>query len=179
MLPLFRDPHPTCARCRGKKCTSDVTCDIFKDWSVVQWEVFLKKCSYRGRRKSRPSGSSLPTVPRPLLPSAFASSEAGRHSPPPPSSLPSEGQGRSGESKVISHIGSRNVSPPPSCRSVGEKRGGGGGGVRGSWLLGVNVTRLLLPPPRDWGSGALSFSGVTCARSLCPSLGRILCLGGA
>ena len=20
MVPLFRDPHPTCARCRGKKC---------------------------------------------------------------------------------------------------------------------------------------------------------------
>ena len=31
MSPIFRDPHPTCARCRGKKCTSDVTCDICKD----------------------------------------------------------------------------------------------------------------------------------------------------
>ena len=30
---------------RGRKCTSDVTCDICKDWSVVQWEVFLKKRS--------------------------------------------------------------------------------------------------------------------------------------
>ena len=28
MSPLFRDPHPTCARCRGKKCTSGVTCNI-------------------------------------------------------------------------------------------------------------------------------------------------------
>ena len=43
MSPLFRDPHPTCARCRGVKCMSDVTCDICKDWSVPQWEAFLKR----------------------------------------------------------------------------------------------------------------------------------------
>ena len=41
MLPLFRDLHPTCARCRGRKCTSDVTCDICKDWSVPQLEAFV------------------------------------------------------------------------------------------------------------------------------------------
>ena len=42
MSPLFRDPHPTYARCRGIKCTVDVTCDICKDWSVAQWEAFFK-----------------------------------------------------------------------------------------------------------------------------------------
>ena len=36
MSPLLRDPHPACARCRGIKCTADVTCDICKDWSVAQ-----------------------------------------------------------------------------------------------------------------------------------------------
>ena len=41
--PIFRDPHPTCARCWGIKCTADVTCDICKDWSVVQWEAFLTR----------------------------------------------------------------------------------------------------------------------------------------
>ena len=87
MSPLFRDPHPTCARCRGRKCTSDMTCDIRKDWSVAQWEAFVKKRSYNGRRKSRPSGSSFPTAPLPLPPSASASSEAGHpflllHLPP-------------------------------------------------------------------------------------------------
>ena len=62
-VPLFRDPHRTCARCRGTKCSVDVTCDICKDWSVTQWEAFLKKLPYSGRRKKRPSGSALPTAP--------------------------------------------------------------------------------------------------------------------
>ena len=65
MSPIFRNPHPICARCRGK-CSSDVTCDICKDWSVAQWEAFLSKRSYSGRRKSCPSGSSLPHAPLPL-----------------------------------------------------------------------------------------------------------------
>ena len=43
MSLLFRDRHPTCARCRGTKCSADVTCDICKDWSVAQWEAFLKR----------------------------------------------------------------------------------------------------------------------------------------
>ena len=60
MPPLFRDLHPTCARCRGVKCTADVTCDISKDWSMVQWKAFLKRRPYRGHRKKRPSGSALP-----------------------------------------------------------------------------------------------------------------------
>ena len=55
MSPLFRDSHPTCARCRGHRCFSDVTCNICKDWSVTQWEAFLKKRSYSGHRKSHPS----------------------------------------------------------------------------------------------------------------------------
>ena len=64
MSPLFRDPHPTCARCRGKKCTPHVTCDICKDWSVAQWEAFLKKRSYSGCCKSRPSHctATLPSL---------------------------------------------------------------------------------------------------------------------
>ena len=30
MSPLFRDPHPTCARCRGRHCSDDMTCDILR-----------------------------------------------------------------------------------------------------------------------------------------------------
>ena len=30
---LDRDPHPTCARCRGKICTKDLTCDFCAVWS--------------------------------------------------------------------------------------------------------------------------------------------------
>ena len=93
MSPLFRDLHPTCARCRGTKCSADMTCDICKDWSVAQWEAFLKRRPYGERRKKRPSGSALPSVLPTLPPFASASSEAGRSAPPPrPTSPPSEGQ---------------------------------------------------------------------------------------
>ena len=58
---LDRDPHPTCTRCRGKVCTIDMTCDICADWSATQWEQFVKKSSYKDRKKpSRPSGSVPP-----------------------------------------------------------------------------------------------------------------------
>ena len=141
MSPLFRDPHPTCSRCQGRRCTSDVTCDICKDWSVAQWEVFLKKQSCSGRRKSRPSGSDLPAAPQTLPPSALASSEAGRPAPPIP--------------------------PPPSFRGAWPLGGDGGcplccalwgllfppewsGGREVLWLLGALVIWLLLPLRGLW-----------------------------
>ena len=128
MSPLFRDLHPTCARCSGVKCTADVTCDICKDWSVAQWEAFLKKRSYSGRSKSLPSGSALPPAPPTLPPSASASLEDGHPAPPPhPPTPPSEGRGRTEESEGVSRVGFCGVSSPPSRCLVGE--GGGGGGV--------------------------------------------------
>ena len=58
---LDRDPHPTCTRCRGRVCTKDMTCGICADWSAAQWEQFVKKRSYKERKKpSRPSGSVPP-----------------------------------------------------------------------------------------------------------------------
>ena len=57
---------------------ADVTCDICKDWSLAQWEAFLKRRPYSERRKKRPSGSALPPASQTPLPSASASSEAGR-----------------------------------------------------------------------------------------------------
>ena len=78
---LYLEIRTQHVRCRGRKCSSHLT------WSVVQ-NAFLKKCSYSGRHKSRPSGSSLLLAPLPLPPSASASSEAGRRSPSShPSSL--------------------------------------------------------------------------------------------
>ena len=56
---LDRDPHPTCARCRGRICTKDMTCDFCAVWSAEQWELFAKKRSYK-ERKHRPSGSAPP-----------------------------------------------------------------------------------------------------------------------
>ena len=123
MSPLFRNQHPTCVRCRGTKCAADVTCDICKDWSVAQWESFLKKRPYSGRRKSHPSGSALPSVPPNLPPFISASSEAGHSAPPPcPPTPPSEGRGYLGEWGSPPH----EVSSPPFRRSVG----GGGGTTR-------------------------------------------------
>ena len=100
MSPLFRDPHPTCARCRGVRCTAYMT-DICRDWSVAQWEAFLKRCPYSGCRKRCTSGSALPPVPQTTPPSASSSSEVGCPVPPSPS-----------------------VSSP-SFRGAGSLRGGG------------------------------------------------------
>ena len=44
---LDRDPHPTCARCRGKICTRDLTCDFCVGWSPAQWKLFAKKRTYK------------------------------------------------------------------------------------------------------------------------------------
>ena len=63
---LDRDPHPTCTRCRGRICTKDMTCDFCAVWSAEQWELFVKKSSYK-ELKHRPSGSAPPaqqTSPR-------------------------------------------------------------------------------------------------------------------
>ena len=145
MSPLFRDLHPTCARCRGVKCMANVTCDICKDWSVAHWEAFLRKRSYSGLRKSRPSGADLPTAPPTLPSSASASSEAGRPAPPPrPPTPPSEGRGRSRESEGIPRVGSREVSspPPPTVLWGGAPRvlaSGGASDSAVSSLPGVGV----------------------------------------
>ena len=140
MSPLFRDSHPTCARCRDTKCSADVTCDIFKDWSVVQWEEFLKKHPYSGCHKKRPSGSALPTAPPTLLPSASDPSvlRLGFFRSQTPCSSPSSthpsfiGAWPFGEFGGCPHVGSREVPPPPP-RSVGER----GAALRGPQLLGA------------------------------------------
>ena len=96
---LDRDPHSTCARCRGKICTRDLTCDFCVGWSPAQWELFAKKRSYKDRKKSRPSGS-VPPAPG-ASPRAGTSSEV----PQPgtsssPSSRPSGGQVKRGGLRV-------------------------------------------------------------------------------
>ena len=133
---LFRDPHPMCTSCRGQKCSVDVTCDICKEWSVAQWDVFLKK-----RRKSHASSSSLPSAPLPTSSVASASSEAGHHSPSlQPSSRPSEGSGVAERSGGVTSV-ALVVPPLPHLALVRE----GGGGV--------------LAPSGEGGSVASSLSG--------------------
>ena len=130
MSPIFRDPHPTCARCRDVRCMADVACVICRDWSVAQWEAFLKKRPYSSCRKQRPSGSALSPVPQTTPPSASSSSEAGH---PPPlllRGLVARGGGGGG--------GVPREAPPPSSLSLEEA-------PRVPWLLGARGIRLPLP----------------------------------
>ena len=118
---LDRDPHPTCTRCRGRICTMDMTCDICADWSAVQWELFVKKRSYKDRKKpSRPSG---PVPPAPLA-SPHAETPSGVSQPgTSSSSRPSGGQVKKGGSRGASGVGSREA-PSPPARSRSNERGG-------------------------------------------------------
>ena len=88
---LDRDPHPTCARCRGKICTKDLTCDFCAVWSAEQWERFLMKLSYKERKKHRPSGSVPPA--QQTSPRAETSSGVLRPGTSSSSSRPLGGQG--------------------------------------------------------------------------------------
>ena len=142
MSPIFRDPHPTCARCRGIKCTADVTCDICKDWSVAQWEVFLKRHPYSGCRKKCPSGSALPSASQTPPPSTSVSSEAGCPVLPP-RSLPPPSEGRTAQGRWrVSTAWVLTSSPLPLPFSRRKERGKA---PRGPWLLRALVFRLLPP----------------------------------
>ena len=123
-----RDPHPTCTRCRGKVCTMNITCDICADWSVAQWEQFVKKRAYKDRKKtSRPSGS---VPPAPLAsPRAEPSSGVLRPgtSSSSSSSRPSGGQGKQEGSQGAPGVVSRGA-PSPPARSRSSERGGSASG---------------------------------------------------
>ena len=120
---IDRDPHPTCTRCRGKICTMEMTCDICADWSVAQWEQFVKKRAYKDRKKPfRPSGSVPPaplTSPRAVSPSGVSRPGTTTTS----SSRPSGGQGKQGGSQGAPGVVSREA-PSPPARSRSSERGG-------------------------------------------------------
>ena len=119
---LDGDPHPTCPRCRGKICTHDLTCDFCIDWSLAQWELFVKKRAYKDRKKSRPSGSD-PHVPRdaPRAGTSLEVPQPGTSSSS--SSRPSGGQDkRGGGSQGAPGVVSREASSPPARpRSSGRE----------------------------------------------------------
>ena len=118
---LDRDPHPTCARCRGKICTRDMTCDFCVGWTPGQWELFAKKRTYKERKRLRPSGSDPPAPG--ATPCAGTSSEV----PHPGTSScsfsrPSGGQDKGG-SQGAPGVVSREASSPPA-RPRSSERGG-------------------------------------------------------
>ena len=142
MYPLFRDPHQTC--------------DICKDWSVVQWEAFWKRLPYIERCTERPSGSTLPSAPSTLPPWLLQEPDAlslplGR-SPPP-----SEGRDRLEETEGVPSVGSREVLPP-AVRWEGR-----GGAPRGLGFCGCEQFSCFLPSGGR-GSGIIELTGVVCAR---------------
>ena len=118
---IGQGPHPTCARCRGKICTKDMTCDFCADWSAAQWERFTKKRSYKERKKSRPSGSVPPASQ--TSPRAETSSGVSRPGTYSSSSLPLGGQGKQEGSQGAPCVVSGGA-PSPLARSRSSERGG-------------------------------------------------------
>ena len=150
---LDRDPHPTCARCRGKICTRDMTCDFCADWSLAQWELFTKKRSYRERKKIRPSGSvplAPKTSPRAETPSGVSQPGTSSSS----FSRPSGGPDERGGLRV--HLVVCPVRLPPLPLGLGLARGGG----ECLWML-VCCARArlrLFCSFGSWGGGGCSFA---------------------
>ena len=153
---LDRDPHPTCARCRGKICTKDLTCDFCAAWSAEQLERFDKKRSYKERKKHRPSGSVPPT--QQTSPRAETSSGVSRLGTSfSSSSRPLGGQGKQEGSRGAPGVVSGGA-PSPPARPRSSKRGGstsgrssGAGGLAPvspspSGVGGAGVARSLQTP---------------------------------
>ena len=120
---LDRDPHPTCARCKGKICTRDMTCDFCVGWSPAQWELFAKKRTYKERKRSRPSGSVPPALE--AMPRTGTSSEVPQPGTSSSSfSRPSWGQDKRGGSQGAPGVVSREASSTPARREGGESVSG-------------------------------------------------------
>ena len=122
----------------------DMTCDICADWSVVQWEQFVKKRTYKDRKKpSRPSG----TVPPAPLTSPRSETSSGVSRPGTSSSShPSGGQGKQEGSQGAPCVVSRGASSPPA-RSRSSERGGV---PLGSRLVRSLPLLLLLRERAEW-----------------------------
>ena len=172
MSPLFRDPHPTCTRCRGRICSSTSTCTICDGWSLTQWEHFRNKRAYAGRSKSSSRHSGDPTETASNPPLSPASTRSVSPAPPSlPTPHPSEGLGEGREVTGVVNVKPPRVSsspsvpkhkqgergrdtlrtgmplPPPSLRGVGGGGGGGGYGPAQPDSLAVKSPPLPSLPP--------------------------------
>ena len=86
MTPVVKDPHPTCARCRGRNCTRDSTCNSCKDWSLAHWEAFNTKRLHTDRKKSSSRHAGGPTS---LTSESLSSSAPVKQAAPSPFRAPS------------------------------------------------------------------------------------------
>ena len=115
MSPLFRDPHPTCTRCRGRNCSSTSTCDICNGWPLAQWEHFRNKRAYAGHSKSSSRHSGDPTETASNPPLSLASTRSISPAPPSlPTPHPSEGLREGREVTGVVNVKLPRVSSSPS-----------------------------------------------------------------
>ena len=151
---LDRDPHPTCARCRGRICTKDMTCDFCAVWSAEQWALFAKKRSYK-ERKHRPSGSATPA--RQSSPRAETSSGVSR----PGTSSSSSSRPLGGQEKGEGSQGAPGVvsggAPSPPARPRSSKRGGSAS----RHLSGASGLASSSPSPSGGGGAGVARSRQT------------------
>ena len=129
MSPVFRDPHPTCARCRGRNCAGDSMCSSYQDWSLAQWEAFHAKRSYTDHKKSnsRHAGGPTSLTSKSPLSSAPVKQAAPSLAPPPlsaPPPPPLEGSGIGEETKSDNPKQTRVSSSPPLLASQQRERWG-------------------------------------------------------
>ena len=133
-------------------CTSEMTCDICKDWSAAQWEHFIKKRTYKDRKKtSRPSGFVPPaSLTSPRAETLSEVSQTGTFSSS--FSCPSGGQGRREGSQGAPGVVSREASSPPAGSRSSER----GGSVSG--LSSVARERASSSAPSGAGEGVVARS---------------------
>ena len=146
MSPMFRDPHPTCARCRGRNCARDSTCSFCQDRLLAQWEAFHAKRSYTDRKKSNSRHAGGPTSLTSETPLSSAPVKPAAPSPfrPPPS----EGSGI-GEKTKSDNPKQTQVSSSPPLAGLSVNRGGGGGSTNNELTEEGNTPPL--PHPRLGG----------------------------
>ena len=151
---LDRDPHPTCARCRGRICTKDMTCDFCAVWSAEQWELFAKKRSYK-ERKHRPSGSApsaKQTSPRAETSSGVSRPGTSSSSSSRPLGGQERGEGSQGAPGVVS-----GGAPSSPARPRSSERGGSAS----RHLSGVSGLAPSSPSPSGGGGAGVARSRQT------------------
>ena len=122
-----RDTHPTCTRCRGNFCASDMFVTFVLFGRRLSGNNLYRRVLAKCMTSSRPSGS-VPSAP-PTFPRAETSSGVslpGTSSSS--SSLPLGGQGRQEGSQGAPGVLSGGSSSPPA-RSRPSERGGGASGL--------------------------------------------------
>ena len=148
MSPVFRDSHPKCVRCRGRKCSSTATCDICRDWSLAQWESFHNKRSYAEHSKSSSRHCWRPHWTNNQSPTNISIQIKSRVTP----LLPQRGLGwmeRRGMKTLNDHV----CPPLPRCPEMSREREGGtrtGGWLRMGMRLPLHHLRRgesALPQP--------------------------------